>query len=269
MISTPIQPKKRFGQNFLQNESILQKIDTEISLLISSTPLNYTIIEIGAGTGQLTKLLLNKNRPVLSLEIDKEAYNYVKTKEELGSVTFVNDDALEVSGRQNSVFDNSYCLISNLPFNVGSRILINIGILNPIGNPFAVIIQKEVAEKTLTTSKFSLFGAWIRLFWDTKICFDISRSSYIPQPDVSTSFLVGKVRHDVPHYLEKYQNRKKAFELLKAVTAHPRKNLHSNLKYAGMDKKSIDELFIKHSWSSDTRLEWNNYQDIIMKLLLE
>jgi 16S rRNA (adenine1518-N6/adenine1519-N6)-dimethyltransferase len=270
-----ITAKKRFGQNFLRDDEVLTRISKIVDSVLAYDQTPRHIIEIGPGTGQLTRILATKNTSLTALEIDTEALDYLKTLQELepadpqylpANSIIINADALSASYDSKGIFVQPYFLVANLPFNVGSRILVNLGVTNPNGNPLVVILQKEVATKALRSASFTLFGAWLNLFWNMKIASGISRSSYSPPPDVATSILVGtpKVFDEFWHMRE---HREAALALLKILTAHPRKAVRSNLKYGGWSQKSIDEVFGMYSWEATLRLEWDNYDTILLRLL--
>jgi len=97
-------------------------------------------------------------------------------------------DALELSSG-NLPFQN-FILFASLPYNVGSRILVEMA-LNYPDCPFCVIVQKEVAIKILPSSNLTFFGAFLGLFYDFEKVFDISGGSFSPAPKVTSSLLVG------------------------------------------------------------------------------
>lgn len=287
--ATPVRPKKQFGQNFLYDQIVLTKIGQLVGTYI--TQYQYPILEIGPGTGQLTRILVQlvrdgamkvvddqtdimattptstTMRSITALEIDTEALEYLRTQSDLEHVDFVQQDALKLTQQSDSIFSKPYILVSNLPFNVGSRILVNLGIHNPIGNPFIVILQKEVVQKALYGGHFTLFGAWLNIFWQCQSAFDIPRTSYIPAPDVATSVMVGRPRVDIDELFEEYTIRIKAFALLKAMTSHPRKTVWVNLRYAGYMPVILDQIFTEYSWQRDLRLSWDNYIQVVVLLL--
>jgi 16S rRNA (adenine1518-N6/adenine1519-N6)-dimethyltransferase len=256
-----VMPKKRFGQNFLHDEIVLQKIKKTIQEIVDKHVSNQQIIEIGPGTGQLTRMLADITDSLIALEIDTEAVEYLTRENVIEGVTVEHNDALVESENSDGYFSNPYMLVSNLPFNVGSRILVNLGMTNPVNAPFVVILQKEVAQKSLKSSNFTLFGAWLNLFWDTRIAFDIPRNSYMPAPDVATSVLVGEPKKQIDYLT--YEDRKKLLTILKILVSHPRKTVKANLKYGGYSPEVIDVIFNTHQWDTSLRLTWDNYTEVL------
>ena len=98
-------------------------------------------------------------------------------------------DALQLTNSKNLPFED-FVLFSSLPYNVASRILVDLAIGYPFC-PFCVIVQKEVAVK-LIDDKLTFFGAFLRLFYDFDKVFDISGGSFDPAPKVMSSLLVAR-----------------------------------------------------------------------------
>ena len=178
----PIILKKKFGQNFLIDKNILNKI----SKLIQSENLN--ILEIGPGDGQLTDKIISKKPKRLTLvEIDKDlvkdlSKKYLKYK----NIKLINDDILKV------VFNKKYDLvISNLPYNISSQILVKLSLLNYIPENLILMFQKEFAFK-LIESKLNSINSLVRCFYNIEFNFNISRNCFRPIPKVDSSLLTFK-----------------------------------------------------------------------------
>ena len=178
----PIILKKKFGQNFLKDKNILNKI----SKLIQSENLN--ILEIGPGDGQLTDKIISKKPKSLTLvEIDKDlvkdlSKKYLKYK----NIKLINDDILKV------VFNKKYDLvISNLPYNISSQILVKLSLLNYIPENLILMFQKEFAFK-LIESKLNSINSLVRCFYNIEFNFNISRNCFRPIPKVDSSLLTFK-----------------------------------------------------------------------------
>lgn len=178
----PIILKKKFGQNFLIDKNILNKI----SKLIQSENLN--ILEIGPGDGQLTDKIISKKPKSLTLvEIDKDlvkdlSKKYLKYK----NIKLINDDILKV------VFNKKYDLvISNLPYNISSQILVKLSLLNYIPENLILMFQKEFAFK-LIESKLNSINSLVRCFYNIEFNFNISRNCFRPIPKVDSSLLTFK-----------------------------------------------------------------------------
>jgi 16S rRNA (adenine1518-N6/adenine1519-N6)-dimethyltransferase len=299
-----INPKKKFGQNFLVNQPIRERVVTFMRQIVTDYS-DLNILEIGPGQGDLTHYLAGFERSVVALEIDPEAMVFLTDKfKNEPNLKIIQADGLRameaqiqssnskiqsfqnqsrpspvILGTKNQSGDESFSisqafkhsiLLANLPFNVGSRILVDLPVLAP-NAPFCVILQKEVAQKTLKNKDFTLFGAWLNLFYECKILMDLPPQAFYPQPRVVSALLVGRPKllqnsKFKTQNLENFQYRREALVVLKKLFANPRKTLASNLRNLGWSKERVDNFIRSHNLEPETRLNWNNY-DIILELI--
>lgn len=226
-----IQAKKRFGQNFLKDESIKQRI-------IQSMPNDaIEVVEIGPGLGDLTEKLLHAQKRVKAFEIDLELCGYLqdKFKTEIGAsqLELVCNDVLE-SWKNDSLRDEPYHLIANLPYYVATNI-----ILKALGDPrcktILVMIQKEVAEKFAAQSgakSFSALSVLASSISKAQLLFDVKPEAFEPPPKVTSAVLkLEKFREYTDREL--FGNREVYLdfqEFLKAAFKQPRKLLIKNLQ---------------------------------------
>ena len=139
--------KKRYGQNFLIDNNILNKI----SHLIPKN--NLSIIEIGPGDGRLSDYILKKNPlKFLLIEIDAELISILKTKyENMQKIKIINKDILNYE-----IDEKIELIISNLPYNISSQILAKICLLKNKPDNLILMFQKEFAERLLEKKLNSL-----------------------------------------------------------------------------------------------------------------
>ena len=171
--------KKRFGQNFLVDNNILLKI----SNLIKSE--NISILEIGPGNGLLTdKVILKKPSKLTLVEIDKDLINYLKEKY-LGEeyIEIINANILDMR------LDSKYeLIISNLPYNISSQVLVKLALLKNSANQLVLMFQKEFAQRLLEKNINSI-NSLIRCFYNIKLEFHVSKNCFRPIPKVNSSIL--------------------------------------------------------------------------------
>ena len=171
--------KKKYGQNFLIDNNILNKI----SNLIPSS--NLKILEIGPGDGRLTDNILKKNPKHLKLiEIDgdlvkKLKYKYFENK----NVIIENENILNFN------INKSYDLIiSNLPYNISSQVLIKLSTLKDRPKRMILMFQKEFATRLLDVDLNSI-NALINCFYNVRLKFHVSKNCFRPIPKVNSSIL--------------------------------------------------------------------------------
>jgi 16S rRNA (adenine1518-N6/adenine1519-N6)-dimethyltransferase len=171
--------KKKYGQNFLIDNNILKKI-TDI---ISSN--NLKILEIGPGDGRLTDYILQKKPEYLKLiEIDEDLFKNLKNKYlKNKNVVIKNENIL------NYKIKKSYDLIiSNLPYNISSQVLVQLSTLNIRPKKMILMFQKEFAARLLDINLNSI-NALINCFYDVKLRFNVSKNCFRPIPKINSSIL--------------------------------------------------------------------------------
>jgi 16S rRNA (adenine1518-N6/adenine1519-N6)-dimethyltransferase len=263
-MKTLVYPKKKFGQNFLTNAAVKTKVFREIDGIVARSP-DFSLIEIGPGQGDLTSHIVSLGRKTDVLEIDPEAFEVIEEMYgENAEVNVVLCDALEeVASPKSQYFADKTVLISNLPFNVGSRILVELGVTNP-EMPFLVILQKEVAQKMIPKKgNFTIFGGWIRLWWEISYQLTIFRGSFTPSPNVDCGCVIG-----LPNMKQNLigKDRRKLLEILKKLNSMPNKTLVNNLVKHFMSRQEAETFIKTHQIDPKTRLSWENYELILIAL---
>ena len=174
--------KKRFGQNFLIDENILNKINS----LIPSEGLN--ILEIGPGDGKLTdKIILKKPKKLTLVEIDKDLIIELSKKYSNNKIIkLINADILKV------YLNNRFQLvISNLPYNISSQILVKLSLLKTIPDVLILMFQKEFAMRMMD-NKLNSINSLVKCFYSIKQNFHVSKNCFRPIPKVDSTVLTFK-----------------------------------------------------------------------------
>ncbi len=174
--------KRKFGQNFLIDKNILNKI----SLLIHLENLN--ILEIGPGDGNLTdNIVLRKPSHLTLVEIDKDLIKRLKNKyKNFNKIEIINENILDF------VFKKKYeIVISNLPYNISSQILVKLSTTNYNPDILILMFQKEFANRLLE-KKLNSLNSLIKCFYNIKLNFNVSRNCFRPIPKVDSTVLTFK-----------------------------------------------------------------------------
>ena len=212
-----IRAKKSLGQNFLIDDKVLNQIVNCVAIE------NKAILEIGPGTGNLTKYILNK-KPKIFTVIEKDNHLTNKLKEQFKeNLNIINNDILNIDER--SLFKEKVIVFGNLPYNISTEILSK-WIIN-LNNDFwfenlVLMFQKEVADRIIANynnsdyGRLSILANWKLII--KKIC-DIKPTSFSPKPKIDSSLLFFSPRKDFykindPKNLEKitrvfFSNRRK------------------------------------------------------------
>ena len=221
--------KKSFGQNFLTDTNILQKIvDTaEIDKKVN-------VIEIGPGIGALTEFLAESAAEVMAFEIDDRLVPILAdTLRDFDNVTVVNQDILKVDLAQYMAeFKNPDLpikVVANLPYYITTPILLYLIESGIPFSEFVVMMQREVADRISAQPNTKAYGSLsiaVQYYMTAKVAFIVPRTVFVPAPNVDSAILK-MVRRDQPAVA--VQDEKFFFKVSKASFVHRRKTLWNNL----------------------------------------
>ena len=221
--------KKSFGQNFLTDTNILQKIvDTaEIDKKVN-------VIEIGPGIGALTEFLAENAAEVMAFEIDDRLVPILAdTLRDFDNVTVVNQDILKVDLAQYiAEFKNPDLpikVVANLPYYITTPILMHLIESGIPFSEFVVMMQREVADRISAQPNTKAYGSLsiaVQYYMTAKVAFIVPRTVFVPAPNVDSAILK-MVRRERPAV--EVQDEKFFFKVTKASFVHRRKTLWNNL----------------------------------------
>lgn len=221
--------KKSFGQNFLTDTNILQKIvDTaEIDKTVN-------VIEIGPGIGALTEFLAENAAEVMAFEIDDRLVPILAdTLRDFDNVQVINKDVLkadlqtEIQKFKNP--DLPIKVVANLPYYITTPILMHLIESKIPFTEFVVMMQKEVADRISAEPNTKAYGSLsiaVQYYMTAKVAFIVPRTVFVPAPNVDSAILK-MVRRDQP--LVETKDEDFLFDVSKASFVHRRKTLWNNL----------------------------------------
>ncbi|AZZ65375.1 ribosomal RNA small subunit methyltransferase A [Metamycoplasma phocicerebrale] len=249
-----IRAKKSFGQNFLINKQIQEKI---VSL---ANVENKNVIEIGPGMGAITDFLISKVSSLKAYELDKELWEYLNKKNYPKNIQIVNEDFLEAN--INFIEDSKVTIIGNIPYNITSPIIFKL-LDNYLKIESATLmIQKEVAERILAIPNSKVYGklsVTLQIFSNIKKLLDVKASQFNPQPKVDSTVI--KIEFIQPNdFLKK--NAKEIVKFIALCFQFKRKTLFNNLN-TNFSKEKILHSFQELNFDSKIRAENLNKNDFI------
>lgn len=178
-------PKKRFGQNFLQDENILNKIVKEIN----PQPEDL-IVEIGPGYGALTQKLLSSTQNFIAIEIDNGLA--ASLKERFPHLQLINEDFLETNLSKFLKDGKKLRVVGNIPYNITSPILFKLIENNKLIKDAVFMVQLEVAKR-MTADRgikdYGILAVILKYFSETELCFKISPNVFYPKPKVFSALV--------------------------------------------------------------------------------
>ncbi|MBE3022844.1 MULTISPECIES: 16S rRNA (adenine(1518)-N(6)/adenine(1519)-N(6))-dimethyltransferase RsmA [Campylobacter] len=260
-----IKAKKKFGQNFLQDQGVLSKIIKAIPN--ETTPnFNKNVVEIGPGLGDLTFWLLNSGFLLTSYEIDDELVPILNEKFQKevkeGRFRLINKDANEAWREQQSLSDKPYILVANLPYYVATKMILS-ALQDELCVGVIAMTQKEVALKFACKgedSDFSALGVLANLNGSCELLFDVAPECFEPKPKVVSSVLQITKSHELLGEFGLFKNLseyKNFGEFLKICFSAPRKTLLKNLS-SRFDKNLLNQLFLEMNLNTNLRPHESN-----------
>ena len=242
--------KKKFGQNFIVDENIINSIVTK-SLIDKET----LVIEIGPGAGSLTAKLAESSKKVLCYEIDttlKEILN--ENLKQYNNVDIIYQDFLEadVINDIKKYNYNKLYIVANLPYYITTPIIINVIEKNLSVDKMVVMVQKEVGDRfkaNVGTKDYNSLSIYLNYYFNVRKLMDISRNIFIPKPNVD-SIVVEFTKKENNYNLK---NEEIFFKLIRDSFTQKRKTIRNNLKNYDLNK--IEEVLKKHNQDLSTRAE--------------
>ena len=221
--------KKSFGQNFLTDTNILQKIvDTaEINK-------NVNVIEIGPGIGALTEFLAENASEVMAFEIDERLVPILEdTLRDHDNVKVINEDVLKADLQTRvKEFENPDLpikVVANLPYYITTPILMHLIESKIPFAEFVVMMQKEVADRISAEPNTKAYGSLsiaVQYYMTAKVAFVVPRTVFVPAPNVDSAILK-MTRREQP--LVEVKDEDFFFRVSKISFVHRRKTLWNNL----------------------------------------
>lgn len=246
---------KSLGQNFLINPAIAKKI-------VEATNINHddVVVEVGAGSGNLTLAITEKTERVLAVELDERLVEILKKRfEDQPQLTVITGDALKLNFDEevNRIYgSNSYKIVANIPYYITTPLLFHF--LEDMKNwlILTVMVQKEVAERILSPAGSKAYGtitAAIALSYEVKLVCKVSSGSFYPRPEVDSAVI-----QVLPRQSPLVDIESNFFHLfLKTVFGKRRKTLINALVKSNLEvkKEAVLALLLKRGWNEKVRAE--------------
>jgi len=248
--------RKRFGQNFLQDNGIIYSI---VALINPSSDMH--VIEIGPGLGALTRPLLDNLEQLDLLEIDRDLVAYWN-QENLKGLTVIEGDALKfdfLDWAKNRANKKGLCkVVGNLPYNISSPLLFHLVSAAKEIDEQVFMLQAEVVERMVAkagSSDFSRLSVMLQARYEMELVLEVPPEAFDPMPKVNSAVVRMIPRQDFDlsdpqwHSLEK---------VVAAAFSQRRKMLRTNLQvFADRLRLTEDELKARaQDISVDRYIEW-------------
>ena len=243
---THVEARKSLGQNWLVDEGLTRKI--AVAAEIND---HDVVIEIGAGTGALTRWILGVAPKVIAIETDKRLLEYLPQHP---SLTVVHADALKVDYRALAALrpGEQVCFIGNLPYYITSALVRGMLESNVAIRTIVITVQLDVALRMIAApGDMSILAVSVQFYGTPSLLFKLPPSAFNPQPTVESAVL-----RIVPHAEKSQVDPAKFFEIVRAGFSQPRKQLRNPLAAAlDMTKQATDAMLARAGIDRTRRAE--------------
>ena len=225
--------QKKFGQNFLIDTHVLERIIDEAGI----TPDDF-VLEIGPGIGTMTQYLACAAREVVAVEIDKVLIPILEgdTLKAFDNVTVINEDILKVDINKLVEEKNGgrpIKVVSNLPYYITTPIIMGLFESHVPIESITIMVQKEVADRMKTGPGSKEYGALslaVQYYANPKIVANVPPNCFMPRPNVGSA-VIRLTRHETP--VVDVKDEKLMFRIIRASFNQRRKTLVNGLKNSG------------------------------------
>lgn len=220
--------QKRFGQNFLIDGNVVEKIVREAGITKDDF-----VLEIGPGIGTMTQILCENAREVAAVEIDKNLIPILaETLAPYDNVTVINEDILKVDVRKLAEEKNGgrpIKVVANLPYYITTPIIMGLFESHVPLESITIMVQKEVAQRMQVgpgTKDYGALSLAVQFHADAQIVLKVPASCFMPRPNVDSA-VIKLVRHeDAP---VKVKDEQFMFRVIRAAFNQRRKTLANSL----------------------------------------
>jgi len=224
-------PKKGWGQHFLIDRNILNKV-----IRTAQVEKKDLVLEIGPGLGGMTLALARQARSVIAVEIDSRLVEILKKKvEDCPNVNVVKGDILKMSFRRSDFWEGQKIkVVANLPYEISTPLIFHFIELKEFFSTLTLMLQKEVAERMVAapgTKAYGPLSIFVQLFSKLSICFYVKPSAFFPSPKVESA-VVHMVFREKPK--AKLEDEKWFRKVVRGCFGYRRKTLINGLKHSGL-----------------------------------
>jgi 16S rRNA (adenine1518-N6/adenine1519-N6)-dimethyltransferase len=244
--------KRPFGQNFLFDKNILNKI-----VSCSGVTKKDTVVEIGPGLGTLTRVLAQKSKKVIAIEFDRKLISQLtENVSDLKNVEIINMDALKYPYEH---IRGKFSVVANIPYNITTPIIFKLLEYKAKIISMTLLMQKEVAQRIVATSgsrEYGVLSLTTQIYTKPALKFIVSKKSFSPPPKIDSAIVHFQVsaRPFLP-----VKDASLFLDIVKTAFGQRRKTIKNSLK----SFHGLTEALDRTSIAPSSRPETLSMQDFI------
>ncbi|PLX80911.1 MAG: ribosomal RNA small subunit methyltransferase A [Desulfuromonas sp.] len=229
-----IRPKKRFGQNFLKDQSVIRAI-----LEAAELDPDDQVVEIGPGLGALTENMVGQTSRLLLLEVDRDIAALWRKRDEDG-LQVVEGDALSLDWNE-QLHPGPWKMVANLPYNISSQVVFKILEHRDMFTRMVLMFQREVAERLAASpggKNYGILSVLCQVWFDIRKVVRVAPGAFFPPPKVESMVLCFD---RLPSPRVEIADEPFFLKVVKAAFAQRRKTLRNTLTGAGFSREQVGQ----------------------------
>jgi len=245
-------PKKpKLGQNFLRDQTAIQRIAASIGDLTGQT-----VVEIGPGQGAITRALAERAGHVIAIELDRELAPRLREQFPVERVTVVEQDVLQFDfAEASAAAGQRLAVLGNLPYYITSPILLKMAAAHTALDRAVLMVQREVADRIVAapgSRDYGLLSVTVQMYGPPVSLFTLPPGAFSPPPDVHSTVFRWRF---APRFAELGVEEGAFFRFVRQAFAQKRKTLANNLRAAKYEVPATQAAFAAAQVSPQARAE--------------
>lgn len=243
--------KPKLGQNFLRDQNAIQRIVAALGDIAGQT-----VVEIGPGQGAITRLLAEKAKHAIAIELDRELAPFLRAQFPPERVTVVEQDVLQfdfTAAAQTA--GQRLAVAGNLPYYITSPILMKLAAHHAALDRAVLMVQREVADRIVAgpgSREYGLLSVTVQMYGPVVPLFTLPPGAFSPPPDVHSTVFRWRF---APRFAELGVGEESFIAFAKQAFAQKRKTLVNNLRHAGYEAASIQSALAQAQIAPQARAE--------------